>query len=222
MKTQGIIRMSALIAVLLMVNLACYGGTTPTPTPAPVQQPQQPEPQQLEPQQPEPQQEATQTQEPAPAPDSGGLTTFTDQNELYAIDLPDDWSYGQTADKESNNYYIDTFTSPDQLALIENIVYDDGTAFTGSDKSRFSLYLLNTFYSNTGKEGDIRVSEDKIMQDGSERLTWSSKGGGYSGISFLETRGSTTFLFFTVEWVNSASDQYADILNAVIESYRIP
>lgn len=210
MKSKGLIRLLGVIAVMLMVSLACFGGPAPTQAPV-VQQPVQQE----QPQQEEPQQEE-------PANNSGGLMTFTDQNDYLSIDLPEDWTYEQTVDSDGNDFYIDTFTSPDELALVENIVYDDGTAFTGSDKARFALYLLNTFYSDTGQEGDIRVSEDKIMQDGSERLTWRSTGGDYSGISFLETRGSTTFLFFTVEWVDSAEDQYVDVLNAVIASYRIP
>ena len=107
--------------------------------------------------------------------------------------------------------------------MIENIVYDDGERFTGNQKGKFALYLLNTFYSSTGKEGDIKVSDDSIMKDGSERLTWSSKGGGYSGISFLELRSNgTTFLFFTVDWGDAVKDTYIDTLNYVIESYTIP
>ncbi len=204
MKSQGSFRLFAFIGLLVLVSMACGGGT---PVPAPVQQPVEQEPQ----------------QDPIePVSNSGDLVTFTDQNELLAIEVPGDWTYAQTVDDDGTDFYIDTFTSPDELALVESIVYDDGTAFAGSDKAKFALYLLNTFYSNTGEEGDIRVSEDKIMQDGSERLTWSSEGGDYSGISFLETRGTTTFLLFTVEWVNSAQDQYLDALNAVIESYRIP
>jgi len=211
MKTHGPIRLFAFISILVLVSLACGGGTDP------VQPPVQQEPVQQEPVQQEPQQQPVD-----PVGNSGDLITFTDQDDLLAIDVPGDWVYTQTVDEDGNDFYIDTFTSPDELALIESIVYDDGTAFSGSSKAQFALYLLNTFYSNTGQEGDIRVSEDKIMQDGSERLTWSSKGGEYSGISFLETRGSTTFLLFTVEWVDDAEDQYVDTLNAVIESYRIP
>jgi hypothetical protein len=203
MKSQGSIRLFAFIALLMLVGMACGGGA---PTPAPVVQ------------------QPVQEQEPIePVGNSSDLVTFTDQNDLLAIEVPGDWTYSQTVDDDGDDFYIDTFTSPDELALVESIVYNDGTAFAGSQKGKFALYLLNTFYSDTGAEGDIRISEDKIMQDGSERLTWSSRGGGYSGISFLETRGDdTTFLLFTVEWVDEAQDQYLDMLNAVIESYRIP
>jgi hypothetical protein len=219
MKKQGSYRLFALMLVFVFVSLACYGGNTPTP--APVQQQQQQSQPTPVPQQPTP----VPQQDVQPTPEqqsSGGLTTFTDQKKYYAIDVPSDWAYSQTVDSEKNYYYIDTFTSPDQMALVENIVYDDGKPFSGSDKGKFALYLLNTFYSKTGKEGDIRVSDDRIMQDGSERLIWTSKAGGYSGISFLETRGTNTFLLFTVEWVNSAEDQYKSTLDDVIASYRVP
>jgi hypothetical protein len=219
MKNQGSYRLFALMFVFVFVSLACYGGGTPTP--APIQQQQQQSQPTPVPQQPTP----VPQQDVQPTPEqqsSGGLTTFTDQNKYYAIDIPSDWAYSQTVDSEKNYYYIDTFTSPDQMALVENIVYDDGKPFSGSDKGKFALYLLNTFYSKTGKEGDIRVSDDRIMQDGSERLTWTSKAGGYSGVSFLETRGTETFLLFTVEWVNSAEGQYKSTLDDVIASYRVP
>lgn len=218
-----------ILVVMAVVSLACLGGGG-TPAVVPVteapQQPQQVEP----PPQPTETEEAVQVVEPVveeptqtPEAGSGGFVTFTDQNDLYTIEVPADWTYEQTVDTESNNYYIDTFTSPDGGAVIENIVYDDGTAFSGNQKSKFALYLLNVFYSSTGKEGDIRVTEDKIMKDGSERLIWTSKGGGYSGISFLEVRSNgTTFLFFTVDWGNSVEDTYMDTLNYVIESYTIP
>ncbi|MBI3176252.1 MAG: hypothetical protein HYZ25_21210 [Chloroflexi bacterium] len=218
MKKQGSYRLFALMFVFVFVSLACYGGGTPTP--APIQQQQQSQPTPV-PQQPTP----VPQQDVQPTPEqqsSGGLTTFTDQNKYYAIDIPSDWAYSQTVDSEKNYYYIDTFTSPDQMALVENIVYDDGKPFAGNDKGKFALYLLNTFYSKTGKEGDIRVSDDRMMEDGSERLIWTSKAGGYSGISFLETRGTNTFLLFTVEWVNSAEDQYKSTLDDVIASYRVP
>ena len=212
-----------ILAVMAVVSLACgvFSGGQDIPTKVPeVQQPATQPPQVQSP-----------TEQPIESTpidstsnnSTGGYVTFTDQNKLYSIEVPADWVYSQTVDTENNNYYIDTFKSPDEGAVIENIVYDDGTAFTGNQKAKFSLYLLNTFYSSTGKEGDIKVSDDNIMKDGSERLTWTSKGGGYSGLSFLEVRSNgTTFMFFTVDWGNDVQDTYIDTLNYVIESYKIP
>jgi len=215
-----------LVLITAVVSLACQaisGSPEPTSVPVPTNPPTQPPVQQ-----PTSEQPATQTppvEEPSPQPEStgNGYDVFTDQNGLYSIEVPAGWNYEQTYDAENNYYYIDTFSSPDGGAVIENIVYDDGTRFTGNQKGKFALYLLNTFYSSTGREGDIKVNDDKIMPDGSERLTWTSKEGGYSGTSFLEVRSNgTTFLLFTVNWGNSVEDDYIDTLNYVIDSYLIP
>jgi hypothetical protein len=208
MKKRSFLYLFAFAALILAVGLAC-SALSPTPTAEPVNIPPTQEP-------------------PAPTSESSStsigsdLVTFTDQNNYYQIDVPGDWKYSQSIDKTSNHYYIDQFKSPDENAVIENIVYDDGTAFVGSENGKFALYLLNTFYSSTGKEGDIRVSGDSIQKDGSERLTWTSKGGGYSGTSYFEVRNKTTFLMFTVDWFNDYQSTYIDVLDRVISSYRLP
>lgn len=209
MNKRGYIVLFAFAALMLIVGLACAGlGGSPSSPP----------PTQTRPQTQPPVSTTAPTEKPGNA-----LVTFTDENKLYAIDIPGDWKYKQTRDNEKNYYYIDTFTSPDGNAVVENIVYDDGTYFRGSDEGKFGLYLLNTFYSKTGKEGDIRVTEEKQQSDGSDRLTWYSKAGGYSGISYLEVRNNgTTFMMFTVNWGDDFKDQYFDMLDSVISSYRVP
>lgn len=214
MKNRSYVYLFAFAALLLIVGLACsvLGGSTPAPqqpvqTSAPVSS------------------ENSSSSAGSNASDtssSSGLVTFADENNYYKIEVPGNWKHSQTRDNDKNYYYIDTFTSPDGNAVIENIAYNDGTAFQGSDEAKFGLYLLNTFYSKTGKEGDIRVTEEKQQSDGSDRLTWYSKAGGYSGISFLEVRNHYTFLMFTIDWGNDYKDQYIDILNNVVASYKIP
>lgn len=209
MKNRGYLYLSAFVAFILVIGLACSFGGPSTPV-APAPQPinntgnnQQPV-------------------EPSNNSGSGDLVTFTDKNKYYQIDVPSDWKHEQSEDTTNNYYYIDTFTSPDENALIENIAYDDGTAFPGGQNGQFALQILHEFYSDTGKEGDIKITDDAVQKDGSERLTWNSKGGGYTGISFFEVRNRTTFLMFTVEYVNEYEDQYLDLLNNVISSYIVP
>lgn len=218
MKNKNLVVIFSFAAFVMVVGLACMGGTKTTVAPTPIVQSVKPT--EVPPQPTEPPQQAT---EPSPQPtsDSGGLKTFTDQNNLYRIDVPSDWVYNQVS---GDNYYIDQFKSPDGLALVENIVYNDGVLFTGSQHGQFALDLLNRFYSNTGNVGDIRVTSDQIQPDGSERLEWTSKSGGYSGYSYFEVRKPEllNFLMITIEWSNSAKSQYLDILSAIIESYRIP
>lgn len=217
MKNKGFVVLFSFVIFVMVVGLACMGGgTTPATAPTPISQ--APKPTEEQPQPTEPPQQPSNDNGSS---DSGGLRTFTDQNNLYSIDVPSDWVYEQVS---GDNYYIDQFKSPDGLALVENIVYNDGVQFTGSQHGKFALDLLNRFYSNTGDVGDIRVTGDQIQPDGSERLEWTSKSGNYSGFSYFEVRKPEllNFLMITIEWSDSAKDQYIDILSAIIESYRTP
>ncbi len=218
MKTRGLHILLAFLSFIVATGLACSAVTgSPTSAPAPTVAPP-------------PTQASVATEAPAPteAPvateastssTGSDLVTFTDQNNLYQIDLPSDWKH--TSDTGDHSY-VDTFTSPDGNAKIENIMYDDGSSWSGKDSGKAALFLLNRYYSNTGAEGDIRVTEEKQQKDGSDRLTWTSKSGGYSGVTFFEIRGSTTLLVFTAWYANSAQDQYQQTLDDVIASYRVP
>jgi hypothetical protein len=202
MKTRGFRYLIGFLSFIVATGLACQSGTTtPTVAPAATSAP------------------ATAAGDVSSSSASGDLVTFKDKNSFYAIEIPGNWKHESGTD---TNEYWDTFTSPDKNARVENYAYDDGTPWTGGDNGRGALYLLNHVYSYTGKEGDIRVSDDRIEKDGSEKLTWTSKGGGYSGISYFEVRNKTTFLMFTVEWNNDYKDQYIDTLDAVVTSYRVP
>ncbi|MBI3163151.1 MAG: hypothetical protein HYZ24_00595 [Chloroflexi bacterium] len=201
-------------AVLLAVSLACGGSSepaaeNPTLPPAPTNAPaQQEQPQTQE----QPQQQTT----------DGGLVTFTDENGLAAFDLPGDWAYSHST---GENYYVDRFTTPDGASgFMESLVYSDGTPFVKSQKGQFALDLINTFYSATGQVGDIKVTGDQIMPDGSERLEWVSKSGGYSGMTFFETRGddNSVFLMLSAWWMDGADQATLDTINNAIASYHIP
>ncbi|MBV6397423.1 MAG: hypothetical protein HFACDABA_03037 [Anaerolineales bacterium] len=215
MKNKGFLVLLSFVVFVMIVGLACMGSST-VQAPTPISQ--NPRPTDAPPQPTEPPQQPSNNGGPD---NSGGFKTFTDQNNLYSIQVPSDWTYEQVT---GDHYYIDQFKSPDELALVENIVYNDGEQFTGSQHGKFALDLLNRFYSNTGAVGDIRVTGDQIQPDGSERLEWTSKAGGYSGFSYFEVRKPAllNFLMITIEWSDSAKDQYFDTLSQIIQSYTIP
>jgi len=207
------------VAILAIVSMACGLGAQPAS--APVTQPTNPPPPTSAP----PPTDASQQ-----AGSSGG--TFTDQNNLLSFDVPGDWTlehtdhgYGIYTDASA---YTDTFTSPDETAKIESLVMfaDPGVTVNNSTSQAVALDILNTYYSSTGlNNGDIRISSDQIMKDGSERFEWRSKGGGYSGISFFEVRGADkrTWLMWTLWWSDSGTSQETlDILDAAINSYHVP
>lgn len=219
----------ALVALLMSVSLACAALSPSEPTAVPTNPPPPTNA-------PLPTSDAQLPNPSGPSNPAGGnapaggqtsgtssdIVTFVDENNLLAFDLPGDWFY----EHNTGDYlYVDTFTSPDETsAKIESLVYNDGTAFVKSQNGQFALYLLNTYYSSTGQVGDIRVLGDQIMQDGSERLEWVSKGGGYSGYSYFEIRGDDrkTFLMFTVWYINDVDQETLDVVNNAVDTYYIP
>ncbi len=156
---------------------------------------------------------------PTPAFPASNLTTFTDQNKYYQIQLPKDWKHDQSS---GNHYYMDIFTSSDGNAVIQNIAYDDGTPISGSTNAQFALNLLDKYFSTNGQTGSITISDTNMENDGSERLNWTSVSTDASGISFIEVRNETIFLIFTVEWKNKYKSQYFNILDQVTASYTVP
>ena len=156
---------------------------------------------------------------PTPAIPAGNLTTFTDQNKYYQIQLPKDWKYERSS---GSHYYVDTFSSPDGNAVIQNIAYDDGTPIAGSANAQFALDLLGKYFGVAGQTSSITITDTGMMNDGSERVNWMSASMDASGISFIEVRNDTVFLIFTVEWKNKYKNQYFDTLDQVVASYSIP
>jgi hypothetical protein len=223
----------AFSALLLAVSLACGGGTvSPTIATVPTKQPaptNQPEPTNALPPTANASQPSSNNQLNTPPPsntNSSDVITVEDQNQLFTFDIPGNWSYG--AKDLGNTIYSDvymfsdTWTSPDGSAMIESISgRSEGFNFDGSTSTGVALDLLNTYYSSTGREGDIRISTTSTAKDGSTRFEWTSKGGDYSGISWFEVRGARTFLMWTVNWGNGADQATVDMVDNAINTYQV-
>ena len=201
MRSQNRILIAFVILALAMTS-ACTRSTSPDQTPTP---------------------DAPLTSEaPANTPPPvdtpvADIVTFIDQNNLLSFTPPVGWLHQN--ETQPREYYKDAFTSPDGNAKIESLVYNDGTPFDPLENGKFALYLLNTYYSSTGKAGDIRITSG----EGTQRLEWISDVGGYSGISSFELRGDNlNFVMFTAKWANGTDQAMLDTINAAIASYGIP
>jgi hypothetical protein len=152
----------------------------------------------------------------ADLPIYGDTYTFTDKNNTFQFDVPLAWTYSYD---EGTNYYNDTFTSPDSNSLIDSIAYDDGTTTSKAQAGDLALQILNKWYTNGAN--DIKITGDKVQSDGSERLTWTSKKGGYSGQSFFETRGTT---FLMLSWIvgNGYEEMFGPVFDNTLATYSIP
>lgn len=138
---------------------------------------------------------------------------FYGPNDLFSIEVPTSWYYEYS---EGDFSLTETFYSPDDHAIIQNIAYDDGETISKSLAGAFALELLRSSYAT-----DIVITDDEVQSDGSERLIWYSPSGEYTGISFFESRG-TTFLLFTIMWDDAFEDIYYDALDYTVSTYYVP
>jgi len=145
------------------------------------------------------------------------IYTFTGPKNLFEIEVPVAWKHETSTD---TNLVVDSIHAPDEHALIESIVYDDGVPYSKADAGEAALRLLNQFYTNGS--GDISVTEDSIMEDGRERLVWDSKQGGFSGITTFEVRNVTSLIIFSVLYDDPYADSYRGLLEYIIDTYEIP
>jgi hypothetical protein len=141
---------------------------------------------------------------------------FTDKNNLFQFEVPLSWVYEYN---EGKNFYSDSFKSPDGHSLIENVTYDDGTPTSKAQAGDLALQILNNGYTNGAN--DIKITGDKVQADGSERLTWTSRSGGFSGQSFFETRGTT---FLMLSWLvdSGYEDMFGPVFDNTLATYKIP
>lgn len=158
---------------------------------------------------------------PTPTSDGSGIVTFVDMNNLLAFDLPGNWTHEEASSQRV--YYSDTFISPDGSARIGSSIYNDGEPFDPSKNKEFALYLLNTYYSNSGKAGEIKIVTDQMLDNG-QRFDWAAEDGSYSGVSLFELHGAdlTSFLMFTAKWTSATDPATLDVINTAIASFRIP
>jgi len=145
------------------------------------------------------------------------IYTFDGPKNLFEIEIPMPWKHEESTD---TNLVVDSIHAPDDHALIESIVYDDGYPYAKADAGQAALRLLNQFYTNGA--GDISVTEDSIMKDGRERLVWESKQGGFSGITTFEVRNETSLLIFSVLYDDPYADTYRPLLEYIIDTYDTP
>jgi hypothetical protein len=131
-------------------------------------------------------------------------------NGYFSIQIPSYWRINHVT---GENSIVDTITSPDEQAIIQTIVYDDGQHMSRNIAGDLVLALLRENYTKS-----ITVLADETLADGREKLSWQSKNADYRGITTFETSTSTLFMI-TVLWGNDPEQYYQDILKDIIDSY---
>lgn len=147
------------------------------------------------------------TEAPTEAPPA--FTTFESPEGVLSLDVPGAWV--SETDNSTPNLTSYLFHPETGGAVIHYMLYDDGKTYINQgDAGKITLQLLNQGYTNGA--GDIKISKDEPMKDGSEELTWESLDGGYSGITIFKGKG-TTLALITFAYSNDQIDQYKDALD---------
>ena len=146
---------------------------------------------------------------------------FIGPENSMSISVPIGWTYVYDEKQTYTDSIIETLTSPDGAALIENISVVDGNTYTMGNAGEAALFLLNDRYSSGG--GDVRVSNIQTLNDGSEFWTWKSTKGGYSGTTNFELRnGGKQILLLSFLANNEVFDLYTPLFDRVLSTYTIP
>jgi hypothetical protein len=137
---------------------------------------------------------------------------FTFENENFSIHLPQYWKFQQTSSEQS---MVSTFTSPDEHAIVQTILYDDGRRIPDEVAGEFVLTVLRNFYAK-----DVLIYSDRFLPTGQEELSWKSSSADYQGTTLFDTRGSTLFVL-TVMCEKDFTGMYQELLDQIVGTYHI-
>jgi hypothetical protein len=131
---------------------------------------------------------------------------------LFTLEVPTAWSkYADIGSIE--NTQLEGFLSPDKHAAVQIVIYRQDSLIKQDAKAFRTLEIMRTLYGY-----DLRVSHDKALPDGRERLAWTAANRKVSGISFFNSFGSSMYIF-SIVWDDEFFDMYELTLNEVVDSF---
>ena len=137
---------------------------------------------------------------------------YTAPDVLFTLEVPTSWSrYADIASIE--NTRLEGFLSPDLHAAVQVAVYRQDSLISIETKAFKTLEIMRKLYGY-----DLRVSHDKALPDGRERLAWTAERRQVSGISYFDSFGSSMYIF-SVVWDNAFEDMVMPTLDAVVNSF---
>jgi hypothetical protein len=140
---------------------------------------------------------------------------YTAPDSLFTLEVPTSWTkFLDTASIQKSQ--IEQFFSPDRRASVQTLVYRHGALIEKEFKATKTLEILRSLYGS-----GFRVSHDKALPDGRERLAWLVEPKELSGISFFDSWGGSLYIF-TVLWDDAVQPLYQPVLDRVMESFDTP
>jgi len=138
--------------------------------------------------------------------------THTAPDTFFEIDVPTAWGmYMDAAIVEKT--IIEGFLSPDMHASVQIAVYRCGALIEQSLKAEKTLEIMRALYGY-----DLRVSHDKALPDGRERLEWYAANKDINGISYFDSYGSSLYVL-SIVWEEPTEEIYLPLLEEIAASF---
>ena len=138
---------------------------------------------------------------------------YTAPDVFFSIKIPVGW--GKFVDGATvENTILEGFLSPDKRAAVQTAVYRRGSLIEQSLKGEKTLEIMRAIYGY-----DLRVSHDKALPDGRERLAWYAKRKDINGISYFDSYGSSLYVF-SIVWETPTQDIYLPVLEEIEASFE--
>jgi hypothetical protein len=137
---------------------------------------------------------------------------YTSREQIFTLEVPTSWS--KFADAASiDRTVVEGFTSPDGRAGVQVAIFSKGSNISQETKGVKTLEIMRVLYG-----WDMRVSTDKSLQDGRERLEWYGEMKDVQGITYFDSSGTSLYIF-SVVWEPATQDLYLPVLQEVIDSF---
>ncbi|MDK2980250.1 MAG: hypothetical protein PWQ55_597 [Chloroflexota bacterium] len=137
---------------------------------------------------------------------------YASREQIFTLEVPTSWS--KFADAASlDRTFVEGFTSPDGRAGVQVAIFSKGSAISQETKAARTLEIMRSLYG-----WDMRVSTDKALEDGRERLEWYGEMKDVQGITYFDTSGTSLYIF-SVIWEPATQDLYLPVLQEVIDSF---
>ncbi len=140
--------------------------------------------------------------------------THTARDAIFEIDIPTAWVKYEDA-RSIKKTIIEEFFSPDMRASVQIALYRHGALIEQSLKAEKTLEIMRALYGY-----DLRVSHDKALPDGRERLEWYAANKDINGISYFNSYGSSLYVF-SIIWEEPTAKIYLPLLEEISASFSM-
>lgn len=141
------------------------------------------------------------------------ITDFEAQDGMFQVEVPLEWS---VIHEDGDDFYIDTFISPDDHGVIQAIVFTHLAPLSEAEAEAYVREMVSAVYGD-----NLRTISGEWSPEKTFSLEWHEDDALFSGMSYFDMRGNTSVIFSLVyddEW----EYVYSPVLDYTIGTYFVP